>query len=200
MKYARETWKQERNSWRSVIQLNLIRSVITIIETVQAELDGDPITHTIISPLNMNTESLLRSSLDVSESEITTSTRLAVPLTDRYKLLKVRLGPLRQIEADLKRQLGAGIEEPAGGGVGAGVIGEGRMTVLATRFREFGVRELKDALGRSKRIMAGREDDIDEATEVIASCREDIKALWMDEAVRGVLKKRKVMIEDSAGL
>jgi guanine nucleotide-binding protein subunit alpha len=40
----------------------------------------------------------------------------------------------------------------------------------------------------------------DDATDIIASCRDDMKALWLDEAVRNVLAKRKVRIEDGAGL
>jgi guanine nucleotide-binding protein subunit alpha len=40
----------------------------------------------------------------------------------------------------------------------------------------------------------------DEATEVIASCREDMKSLWTDEVVRSVLVKRRLRLEDSAGL
>ena len=40
----------------------------------------------------------------------------------------------------------------------------------------------------------------EEATELIANCREDIKSLWMDDVVRKVLKKPRVRLEDSAGL
>jgi hypothetical protein len=34
----------------------------------------------------------------------------------------------------------------------------------------------------------------------LASCQEDMKALWSDEAVKMVLKKRKLRLEDTAGL
>ena len=73
------------------------------------------------------------------------------------------------------------------------------------------VRRLKDALsggeragkakGHSRTNSEGSGDDaVDEATDVIAKCKDDIKALWTDEAVRLVLKKRKIRLEDSAGL
>ena len=40
----------------------------------------------------------------------------------------------------------------------------------------------------------------DDATDIITSCRDDMKALGLHEAVRKVLVKRKVKIEDGAGL
>jgi guanine nucleotide-binding protein alpha-1 subunit len=43
------------------------------------------------------------------------------------------------------------------------------------------------------------QQSMDEATEIIASCREDMKALWLDKAVRAVLMKRRMRVEDSAG-
>ena len=200
MKYARAAWKQERASWRAVIQLNLIRSVITIVETLQAEMDGDPIAPLRFNPLNMGPGSLFRRSMDTDSDAFS----LEVPppsaqLTDKHRLLKLRLGPLRRVEADLMRQLGAGTEEVVGEGIGAGVIGEG-LKRACSRSREFGVRELKDALYRSRQNTTRGEGQPDEATEIIASCREDIKALWTDDVVRRVLEKRKVRVEESAGL
>jgi len=40
---------------------------------------------------------------------------------------------------------------------------------------------------------------VDEVTEVIASCKDDMVALWLDPAVRTVLKNWNVRLEDSAG-
>lgn len=40
---------------------------------------------------------------------------------------------------------------------------------------------------------------IDEVTEVIASCKDDMVALWSDKAVKTVLKHWNVRLEDSAG-
>ncbi|KAJ3509482.1 hypothetical protein NLJ89_g5201 [Agrocybe chaxingu] len=43
MCYARAAWDAERASWRSVIQLNIVRSIVTIVEVLQAEMDDEPI-------------------------------------------------------------------------------------------------------------------------------------------------------------
>ena len=46
----------------------------------------------------------------------------------------------------------------------------------------------------------GGEVTDDDATDVIASCKDDMKTLWNDPEVKAVLKKRKVKLQDSAGL
>jgi hypothetical protein len=188
MKYARAAWKQERASWRAVIQLNLIRSIIMIVETIQSEMEGD---NTPSSPINPNADNSTRQSLDTIPSESEEASILTVPLTHKHQLLKLRLGPLRRVEADLKRRLGAGTEEIVSGAANAGSLG-GR-----SRSREFGVRAWKDALGASE---ADGSRHWDEATEVIVSCKEDMMALWTDEAVKAVLTKRNIRVQDSAGL
>lgn len=186
MKYARAAWRQERNSWRAVIQLNLIRSIITIVETIQAEMDNP-----------QEIDSAIWSSADSNASHGSDSTQpLSVMLTNKHQILKRRLGPLRRVEEDLKKRLGAGTEEIVSGGVGIGNSGE-----RIFRSTEFAVRGLKDALGvwTEKETVDG-EQQTDEATEVIVSCKDDMNALWTDEAVRAVLMKRRMRIENSAGL
>jgi len=41
MQYDAEAWQKERNSWRTVVQLNLVRSVIAILSVIDAELGGE---------------------------------------------------------------------------------------------------------------------------------------------------------------
>jgi guanine nucleotide-binding protein subunit alpha len=137
-------------------------------------------------------DSTVWSSSDSTASDGDEVPPLSVPLTDKHQLLKLRLGPLRRVEADLKKRLGAGTEEI----VGTDTEGSGR-----SRTKEFGVRALKDALGiLTNNGAADGEQQTDEATEVIASCKDDMKTLWTDEAVRTVLTKRRMRVEDSAGL
>jgi hypothetical protein len=192
MKYARANWKQERASWRAVIQLNLIRSVITLVDTLQAEMDTPPEEY---DPTRDSTDSIVL------------EPRFAIPLTDKHQLLKLRLGPLRRVETDLKRRLGAGADEVTneGGGV---------LDGLESQPKEFCVRGWKSALegpGAMVKAMKGggsrnghAEDEkampVDEATEVIARCKEDMKMLWEDDAVKAVLTRRRIRLEDSAGL
>ena len=41
---------------------------------------------------------------------------------------------------------------------------------------------------------------LEDATEIIASCADDMKALWEDPVVQGVLKKHNTRIQDMPGL
>lgn len=45
-----------------------------------------------------------------------------------------------------------------------------------------------------------KQTEEEEIVEVIASCRDDIKALWEDDIVAEVLNRRKVRLEDGPGL
>jgi len=49
----------------------------------------------------------------------------------------------------------------------------------------------------ASRTVKEEEEDI---VEVIASCRDDIKALWEDDIVTETLNRRKVRLEDAPGL
>ncbi|KAF9473675.1 G-alpha-domain-containing protein [Pholiota conissans] len=56
LRYARAAWDAERLAWRSVIQLNVVRSLRSVLESVQAEVDGastddaEPLTPTASTP------------------------------------------------------------------------------------------------------------------------------------------------------
>jgi len=250
MKYAKASWDAERASWRAVIQLNLIRSIITIVETLQAEMDGEPLDRpatpstpatpliagpispipntppTGVSPRHDPSSFLVSQTSKESLSRSTSLSRanktsLSTILTGKHQLLKLRLGPLRRVEADLKRQLGEGADEEQDGVAASfGPLSlEMATQTLTKRTKEFGVRKLHEALQRSaaatKRTqsrngsthghgsdeeLSGSGDSVDGATEILASCQEDMKALWSDEAVKMVLRKRKLRLEDTAGL
>ncbi|KAF8200087.1 G-protein alpha subunit [Pholiota molesta] len=45
LRYARAAWDAERLAWRSVIQLNVVRSLRAVLDAVQAEVDGAATTH-----------------------------------------------------------------------------------------------------------------------------------------------------------
>ncbi|EAU80314.1 hypothetical protein CC1G_13233 [Coprinopsis cinerea okayama7 len=260
MRYAREEWQAELASWRTVIQLNLIRSVLSILDAVQSELDNDPAeppgtpgadeTEFLHTPTDGSTSPALASPAfnhpssskpgqrrpSVSsihrqlQSKASSSSlrkdalggKESSLLGGQHQLLKLRLAPLRRVETDLRRQLGASADDEVVDGAASdeyGALGQVdagssvRSTGLRRRTtarKEVSVRRLKDALsggdragkskGHSRTNSEGSGDDaVDEATDVIAKCKDDIKALWMDEAVRLVLKKRKIRLEDSAG-
>ncbi|TFK53943.1 G-alpha-domain-containing protein [Heliocybe sulcata] len=53
--------------------------------------------------------------------------------------------------------------------------------------------------GMRKRSMKRRREIGDEITDIIADCREDIRALWTDDVVHSLLVKRKLRLEDTPG-
>ncbi|EDR01363.1 G-protein alpha subunit [Laccaria bicolor S238N-H82] len=250
MKYSRAQWKAERLSWRAVIQLNLVRSVLTILDTMQTEMNGttstptssvvqelsgdeedeeedNPIPCATISGVGIIVNISRRSSLSKDSNS-----SLRTTLSSHHQILKLRLGPLRGVEADLKKRLGAASDEeefdssaslgigplePSSSSSGDGNQGAERRSgnaMIAARKvkrREFGVKRLHEALENGVHALSSRGSHhghgtrdsgsftSDDATDIIASCRDDMKALWLDEAVQKVLAKRKVRIEDGAG-
>ena len=202
MTYARDAWNAERASWRSVIQLNLVRSILTIVETLQAEMAGDCPDEPDSSPLSNGRHYSPASSSALtnanSNDDIIPLYGLSSLLTDKHQLLKLRLGPLRRVEQDLKRRFGAQADEDDDShSIPLGSLG--LDVEPQVRYKEFGVSRLTEALTKSL-VFRGGGPIIDEATEVIASCKDDMVALWSDPAVRTVLKIWNVRLEDSAGL
>ncbi|KAF9226022.1 G-alpha-domain-containing protein [Gyrodon lividus] len=168
MRFARDKWVQERASWRTVIQLNLVRSVNTILEIIQREID------------------------DEDEED-------AVPFADKHHLLRLRLRPLRGVENDLKRLLGANPDEIQGS------PHEVSPRVSPRTSSEFFVRSWnwRDYLqasrnGDSARRSIRHDVSSHDVTGVIAGCKDDIKVLWEDSVIREMLSRRRVRLEDSA--
>ncbi|KAG5641747.1 hypothetical protein DXG03_004292 [Asterophora parasitica] len=230
MKYARAAWKAERLFWRAVIQLNLIRSIITVLDTLQAESEQLPITPPLPLPLSSHPSHAPDFPRDSIDSDFPDDEPRASPiqLSQKHDLLKLRLGPLRRVEKDLKRRLGDGSEEDLGYGAAAGVLGEtslgddsgtgdgvGAVSISSRRGprKEFGVRGWKQVLEGPLAVINSNTGGVadaqeaakacaavlNEATGVIVSCKEDMRALWADEDVKAVLRRRRIRMEDSAG-
>ncbi|KAI0694499.1 guanine nucleotide binding protein, alpha subunit [Cytidiella melzeri] len=106
--YAPRMFAAERASWRAVIQLNLVRSVNAILDALSSELTSPDASG---SP----TPYLFPSSLAKPPSSVPDSSagHIDIPPDRRSVLmkLKLRLAPLRQVEADLKARLGTGTDE-----------------------------------------------------------------------------------------
>lgn len=185
MRYSREDWDKERNGWRAVVQLNIVRSITTILSVMEAELSGE-----------VPAESEDDEATQVGDSE-------GMKFTDRHQLLMIRLAPLRGVEAELKRRLGTGSEpvQPALPMIATPFEVVTEAAILRRTDPEFAVRSWKDVLdpeGRPLRTEdAGR--DLDPVTDMIAGCKDDMKALWDDKLVRLALRRRKLRLPDSAG-
>ncbi len=166
-----------------------------------------------------------------SPSATTTGTPLPRLLfSDKHRLLKRRLAPLRHVQRDLEVRLGAGAEEPSPALAGAPMTeaapfgdplssNSGPYFIPPSRRgpQEFFVRSStgwKAALERlrssSEREGGGtgeeakkkskKEREAEETTRVIAGCREDIATLWEDEVVKLMLVRRKLRLQERGGL
>ncbi|KAJ7154911.1 guanine nucleotide binding protein, alpha subunit, partial [Mycena crocata] len=215
LKYAPLQWKAELRSWRAVIQLNLIQNVLCILDVMQealATLPGTPPEGTAPSSFTAPAPSS-RASIDSTLSEMT-STATPVALTQKHRLLSMRLSPLREVEDDLRRRLGATDPEFTFANSGDGVLGPASHSDYAAgdeygppqrkASREFGVRGWIGALGLptlggKNDGKKGQEEEVDEATEILATLRNEIVSLWEDREVRELLRVRRVRVEDRPG-
>lgn len=190
MRFAKTEWEKERNAWRSVIQLNVVRSINIILRVVESEMSGDV-------PIDSDEDDDKASNGDDIES---------MKFTDRHQLLIIRLAPLRGVEADLQRRLGAGSEpvQPALGPLSATPFDDLDTKNTNTRRKtEFSVRSWKDVLSPQSRDWQPTEtlnNVIDDITQTIADCKDDMKALWDDKTVRLALKRRDMMTPETEGL
>jgi hypothetical protein len=226
LKYAPRAWKQERLVWTSVVQLNLIKNVNSILDVLGQEM------------------AIQTTKVD--------STSGVAPVTEdqfsgKHRVLKLRLAPLRSIQTDLERKLGSGALEDHGQ-----LNNNGRERAQSTPAingstsltesppvdgndlqiqplpKEFYIRShnswkdrLKSGLKSVSRpysggsahtsprpwsgnegIRLGVKDSayLEEIASIIAGCREDMKALWEDELVQKILSKRKHRVDESSGL
>ncbi|PSS34232.1 hypothetical protein PHLCEN_2v1742 [Hermanssonia centrifuga] len=224
---APEAWQAERASWRIVIQLNLVRAVNTILDILSSEVPATPAraydSWSMSPSVNLSLATADDSQWhDDPDFPLSTSPPSSPPLkpsvlplsfTAAYAALRLRLTPLRRIEADLKLLLGAASDE-----VTEASLNGDHSTMVATPFdsgayplthspsrrpREFCVRShdtWKDSvLKKTSTKTSPRRASLDmDANGVIAGCREDIWFLWKDEVIREALRRQKIVLEDSA--
>ncbi|KAJ3746872.1 guanine nucleotide binding protein, alpha subunit [Lentinula detonsa] len=116
LEYARGEWEAEKASWKAVVQLNLIRSITSILDAIQAEIDGEPLS-TALELDDLEAPAQPRGSVDMlsvpNEVESNPSTQSALSAEDiqKLQLYRLKLAPLRRVEMDLKLRLGVATEE-----------------------------------------------------------------------------------------
>lgn len=195
---------QERASWRSVIFLNLVRNVNEILDQLASELAAAR-----RQPTFANSEESSEDSEPNSSRR--RSNKPPLKFKEKHRLLSLRLGPLRGIQADLERRLGfEATELYTTDETTAAPFEASRPERRA--LQEFSINSSNgwktalDKLRPMRRQDAGpmtrRQRDEDETTaEVIDSCREDIKAIWEDATITDMLNRRKSRrLEDAPGL
>lgn len=162
---------RERNGWRTVVHLNVVRSINVILKIVEAGIHND-----------------------FDSEDIQIASDESMKFTERHQLLLIRLGPLSLIETDLKRKLGCFSDSAASNSMlqFATPFDTPDEDTIRPRLNEFYVRSWKDFLEQ--------EAQVTESTTSIAEYKEDMKALWNDPVVRLALKNHDLQIGDTAGL
>ncbi|KAG1741523.1 G-alpha-domain-containing protein [Suillus paluster] len=185
--YTPTAFHEERILWRSVIQLNIVRSVRTILDALS----------------DLRLPHLDSGGEDSDDS--------GANLPQELEMLQMRLTPLRHIEALLIAKLIPPSEDEATSIIGSSAISayhsHRSRSSEHSRTQEVFVRPgatWKGALAKTTRtrpISLGNTgmQTRDEAQEVIHSCSYDIMVLWNDRLVREVLRRRKIRLEESSG-
>ena len=208
--YSPKAWAEERNSWRTVIQLNLVRNINNILDMLAEEMvstaPSKPTTAT--PPLIADGGSDDEDDVDApSTSTAPLSSTAPLRFTDHHALLKLRLTPLRELQRDLEETLGVSlaedVEHPLQRGSSARRSPTGRTSQEAfirshtswkSKLRAGG-EGTPDGIARKHRVSRARE-----AVEILAGCRDDIRAVWADPLVQEMLRRRRFVIESIPGL
>lgn len=169
--------------------------MITIIDAIQSEIEDEsddrPPTTSTISSVEGNPTIHFEEGFFVNPNPLS--------LNPSHLLLRKRLGPLRDVERDLRQRLGAATVEDRGQYGRRDDTGGAEVFIFK---REYAVTRLQDILGTNGQGLvqvSSKDGERDSSTEVIARCADDIMALWKDTAVRAMIVKRKMKLPDSTG-
>jgi guanine nucleotide-binding protein alpha-1 subunit len=216
MDQASDKWDRERHSWRAVIHLNLVRAVNAILQVLDTAMSGHTSnpgsceTHydSVFTPTtSITTDAQAEPDFTMSVS----SSSLPMPLqpfhfTTRHATLKMCLSPLRSVEDDLKKLLGAAAEEITELSLSGEVY-----NLVETPFdippsprpeQEFSVRShatwRASVLNNTTVRPSSSYNVSDSAADIINALRDDIIALWEDTTVQELLKTQRLTLEESA--
>ncbi|KAH8116185.1 G-alpha-domain-containing protein [Phellopilus nigrolimitatus] len=184
--YTPSAFREERILWRSVIQLNLVRSVRKILDALSEHTDAV-----------FDNMSVAEGDSDVDEHAF------AAGLHE----LGMRLLPLRHIEQLLIAKLVPPDEDEAtlfglfGGGGGGTANSQEIFVRPGTAWKGFVARGKGMGGVRPQTPGSGpwTMDLQDEPTAVLHECRHDLMDLWRNPAVKEVLRKRKIRLEEQPG-
>lgn len=189
----RKAFKTERESWRAVIQLNVVRSVHLILDALTRAQAN---TYSPSSP----------SSPSSSKPQNTHKPHLSPELLK----VQMRLAPLLQIEQVLMQQLtpvGSGESEPTLLNSSASSYAERSRNIL----KELAINSTMQWRGAFSRGHVEGNPDADASEDergpdpndpgvVLTNCAADIGLLWRDPIVKVLLEKQGLRLEDMAGL
>ncbi|KZS97307.1 G-alpha-domain-containing protein [Sistotremastrum niveocremeum HHB9708] len=209
--YTPTAFRQERALWRSVIQLNLTRSVRIILDALEAQLaqntnyyvqsHSNAYSYNQPGPSSFHESRTMNIMNDDNDNanESASFHPATIPFSDHLLLVMRRLLPLRHLEALLMAKLAPPEEDEAT-----------RLTFPPPvthpnphrpSSAEATLPSASTANNNNNNQKAPERDAFNshDPTQIIHSCREDILDLWHEPAVREVLRRRKVRLEESPG-
>ncbi|KAI0777192.1 guanine nucleotide binding protein, alpha subunit [Trametes elegans] len=195
--YTPNAFREERVLWRAVIQLNIVRSIHTILDALSDIRRGD----------------VYPSSTYTSDPDSDSESERHAPLPYHLEELRRRLYPLRHVELLLIAKLVPPNEHEATTlGVGGSNSVNGNVSPYGSSHSQsshaFHHQEVFVRPGASWKLRtSGRpqsagttgQETIDESQTVLNHCRADMVTLWHDPVVRQVLRRRKIRLEESPG-
>ncbi|KAL7284024.1 hypothetical protein ACG7TL_001299 [Trametes sanguinea] len=195
--YTPNAFREERILWRAVIQLNIVRSIHTILEALNDVRRRDVYpSSTYTSDPDSDSESENHVSLPYHLEELR---RRLYPLHHVESLLIAKLVPPNEHEATT---LGVGGSNSVNGNV-PHYGGAHGMPSHAFHHQEIFVRpgaswKLRSQ-GRPQSAGTTGQETVDESQTVLHRCCQDMVSLWNDSVVRQILRRRKIRLEESPG-
>jgi len=183
LKYAPAAFNAESEAWRTIIDLNLVRSVTFLLSLLEDGSNGS-------SPSSTDAEP---GPTGPSGSKLTPLQNL----TDDLRRLRVSLSPLKRIEQSLARVISPDNTRPAG--ASSGSLPTERAFEVSVRSGSRWKSLFRKGSSSSNTGNHGHEE-LQNARSVIEACREDINALWSHPAVRASLAEQSVALEFQSGL
>lgn len=186
-------FQAERIAWRTVIYLNLVRSVRRILDTISAERE----------------EELFDAASVISDKHTSTSSVPTDPETHRIAAEKhaeysAILAPVLELEGRLIHRLREDDDDDE-----ATRLGDGSTPGWSTPRGEYAVRTTSNwkraftlRRSRSKRVSTtpiSWWDDPSDPVHVLDRCRDAMVRLWGDEWVRRRLVEKRVRLQESSG-
>ncbi|PPQ98404.1 hypothetical protein CVT24_004083 [Panaeolus cyanescens] len=187
--HSPKAFRNERASWRAVIQLNIVRSVRLILDTI--------------------TDAHEKTMLPGGRSGQATTDGPTPTVTPELLKLRMRLLPLQQVEEALLRKM-----TPEGSAefeaTHLSPVTNLPYRIRGGKFREIAINstaQWKGAFGRliataRTSIESAAQIDFDDANDpgvILHACSEDIVRLWSDPVVKRLLNMQHIRLESMAG-
>ncbi|EKM50981.1 uncharacterized protein PHACADRAFT_262889 [Phanerochaete carnosa HHB-10118-sp] len=216
-------FRNERLAWRTIIQLNLIRSLKTLLEVLGEEMSSPteapppPPPQPVLSekargklpmgapvPLGVVQNGTVHHSgkpppTSTRSVRFSTQPQSQAPLTDVHRRARARLLPLLKIETELTAKLFPELASslgPSGDGETAAPRTPGVKEVVVRAGNGW-----KDVLVKLQQENGNRNGRSlgDELGAALEASKDDIVSMWEDNAVKDMLRRRGVRLQDMPG-